>query len=529
MKKGFLLLTFLFALHSAKNTGHAQVFALPSPLNTHLNAETQPSISANGRTMLLRADTGEDKAEEVLISYQEGGRWSRPAPLTAINTGGGKLFNGQHSISHDGNTIVFISNRYGGIGNQDVWFMERNSAGTWMSPENPGKPINSPGVEGDPSLSPDGKKLFFVRFDGKPGPNGQPCGKIFVAEKKGRNLWSEPVALPAPINKGCECNPRMLSDGQTMTFASVRDGGKGGYDQYLARLDEKGKWSTPVPFETVNTENDDLYISIPATGELVYFTAPAKVGTDIVAARIPDHLKPAKVIIRYGKITDENKSKLDARIVLTDLKTNELNVIGTWYDGSYTLFLPHGLKADIAFQANDNGYLWHSSHEDITLEKTIEENKDIQLPKIKPGLTLDLIGMDFSLKPVKLQKSSHHDLNRLTRLIKDNPGRKYVINVAYTDIILDTIPTPDLTEIKYDSIETFIERISEEDSSQIILEKEIIVKTYYHNNRTPKEAEEIYKFLIEKGVPPAKIEVKGIGKSTRKVPGEARITELNIL
>src|SRR5690606_8518271 len=135
--------------------------------------------------------------------------------------------------------------------------------------KNIAKPVNSEGHESDPSISPDGKFLYFVRYSDKKSPTGQPCGKIFVSEKTG-NIWKEAKALPAPVNMGCECNPRILADNETLLFASVRPGGKGGFDQYKTQLQSNGSWSTPVPMAFINTDKDDQYVSVPAMGNFIY-------------------------------------------------------------------------------------------------------------------------------------------------------------------------------------------------------------------------------------------------------------------
>ena len=167
---------------------------LGMPLNSMLESEFYPSISGNGKTMILQSTTGEDGQAELVISYNKGGAWTRPESVPNVKPLNSKTaLNPDYYLSADANTIVFSSPKYGGVGGSDIWFMEKSSAG-WGVSKNPGKPINSAGHEGDPSLSPDGRLLYFVRYNDKKTPGGKPCGKIYVAEKTG-NLWKEPKEL----------------------------------------------------------------------------------------------------------------------------------------------------------------------------------------------------------------------------------------------------------------------------------------------------------------------------------------------
>src|SRR6185437_7815032 len=244
------------------------------PPNGNLSSEYSPSITANGRVMLLEATTGEDDQPEIVISNQKGGTWTMPQAVSGVNTPANKLnYTGAAFLSYDGNSIYFASNRYGGVGVTDIWYMERAGSG-WTAPKNLAKPVNTPGIDGDPCISADGKYLYFVRCTSK-APTGQNCCKIMVAEKVGKDGWKEPKELPAPVNMGCEAAPRIMPDGKTLIFSSIRAKGKGGYDLYESKLKDDGTWTTPVALDFINTAKDDIYITVPASGDLIYYTGPA--------------------------------------------------------------------------------------------------------------------------------------------------------------------------------------------------------------------------------------------------------------
>ncbi len=86
-------------------------------------------------------------------------------------TNAGRLFNvdygvGELHVTSGGNEIYFGSTRAGGQGGGDIWVI-RKVGDEWMEPENV-TAVNTPGHEGQPFISEDGKELWFTRLS--PGP-----------------------------------------------------------------------------------------------------------------------------------------------------------------------------------------------------------------------------------------------------------------------------------------------------------------------------------------------------------------------
>lgn len=65
-------------------------------------------------------------------------------------------------IAPDESYLIFASDRPGGLGNRDLYISYR-VGGAWTDPVNLGAPINSPQWDIYPSVSPDGRYLFFTR------------------------------------------------------------------------------------------------------------------------------------------------------------------------------------------------------------------------------------------------------------------------------------------------------------------------------------------------------------------------------
>jgi hypothetical protein len=95
----------------------------------------------------------------------------------------------------------------------------------------------------EPSLSPDGNDLYFVR--GKPGMGA----RIFTCHRRIGGGWTTPISVAA-VNGGDfdTMGPRVTADGKFLLFSSNRPGGLGGYDIWAApRLesDSGGDWGAP--------------------------------------------------------------------------------------------------------------------------------------------------------------------------------------------------------------------------------------------------------------------------------------------
>ncbi len=100
------------------------------------------------------------------------------------------------SISPDGNTLFFSSNRRGSIGGLDIFYSNRLPNGDWSEPINIGDVINTPYNEEAPFLSNDGNTLYFI----SQGHNSIGGYDIFYSERIGENEWSTPINLGYPIN-----------------------------------------------------------------------------------------------------------------------------------------------------------------------------------------------------------------------------------------------------------------------------------------------------------------------------------------
>jgi outer membrane protein OmpA-like peptidoglycan-associated protein/Tol biopolymer transport system component len=471
---------------------------LGPPINT-TGAEYNPSLSGDGKTMIFTSKVSNMYDPEFVVSYKTATGWSRPEVLPVLNTKIKTIYTGDYTLSHDGNVIVFATSKYGGVGNKDIWMIEKKG-NAWQPAINLAKPLNTEGDEGDPSLSPDNKFLYFVRYNAT-----KTCGKIYVSEKiPGNVMWKEPVALPSTINAGCECNPRILADGKTLLFASKRAGGLGEFDQYVSKFNN-GSWSTPKPMTFLNTAKDDRYIAVSAQGITAFYTVTLdKSGQDLAMSTIPAELQPDKVLYWKGFVKDAaTKQPISARIVITDKKTNKLNTIQANSDGSFNLFLPQGDSYDVAVQSNEKGKVYYSTLFELeALDKYTELDKSIELRAVTPTITIDLTNIRFENTSTKPTAFSTPELTRAVAFLKENATAKAEIGVYTDKVVHDSIQVAELTEVQVDTLG------STTDTLGVVTYD---IKTSYHNDRTPKQAKAIADYLISKGIPVSRISYKGYG------------------
>lgn len=115
----------------------------------------------------------------------------------SVNTGVNEV---NPTLSPDGLSLYFASDRTGGLGAQDIWVSRRDCNDChWQTAVNLGAPINSAAADGGPGLSPDGLLLFF--HSGRPGgPGGNDIYVSRRADPRDDFSWGPPTVLGTDVN-----------------------------------------------------------------------------------------------------------------------------------------------------------------------------------------------------------------------------------------------------------------------------------------------------------------------------------------
>jgi OOP family OmpA-OmpF porin len=157
---------------------------------------------------------------------------------------------GHAALSKGGNHIYFTSDMPNGEGGTDIWYCVKKLDGNWDVPVNCGKIINTKENESFPTLSADGKNLYFSS-NGLPGMGGLDIFKV-----TGKELtWSNPINLKYPLNSTSDDFYYLAHTDTLGYFSSNREGGNGSDDIYAFSYDS-----------SKNVINPDLGIDLTASG-----------------------------------------------------------------------------------------------------------------------------------------------------------------------------------------------------------------------------------------------------------------------
>ncbi len=212
------------------------IFGTPTNLGPTVNtayADACPSISSDGLTLYFSDapwnpnPTGHGNGDIWITTRPTtDDPWGEPVNLGIINT---PLNEGSPCISNDGLELFFSCNWPGGLGNLDLWKIERVSVeDTWSAPKHLGSLINSTYFDAMPCVSADGLYMYFY----SQRPDGLGSGDLWVTKRASTSdPWSIPENLGTNINSSSDDGwPTLSIDGLTLFFNSNRVGGSGGYD-----------------------------------------------------------------------------------------------------------------------------------------------------------------------------------------------------------------------------------------------------------------------------------------------------------
>ncbi len=314
-------------------------------------------------------------------------------------------------ITKDGNTIYFTSNRSGGLGEGDIYYITKNYNNKWEKPINLGPVINTPYDENSVFLSEDEQTLYFS----SKGHNSMGGYDIFKSVKTEDGKWGPPENLGYPINTPAdELYFKILPEGNKAYMASTRDEGIGDYDIFMITFLGPEKPLQPI-----------FDVDLPA----FLITKPEK----ILQPEEMIKLKTLKQTIVKGTISDDFSSEpISAVIEIIDNKTNTIiNTIKASPTGNYMISLPSGKNYGIAVKAEN--YLFHSENFDIPATTEYQEiTKDIKMKKIEVGTKIVLNNIFFDFGKATLRPESKAELDRLTNLMKEMPELKIEIS-GHTD------------------------------------------------------------------------------------------------
>ncbi|MCC6721156.1 MAG: PD40 domain-containing protein [Bacteroidia bacterium] len=422
-----------FAKKAIKNPVKFSPVNLGSGVNSVLS-EYFPTLTADEQTMFFTFMDAR-RQEDFLISKFADGKWQDAINMgQPINTPENE---GASSISADGQYLFYTACQNPlNVGSCDLWFTFVKGD-KWQQPIHMPDNVNTKYKETQPSLSADGKTLYFS--SNRPGGYG---GMDIWKTTFENNLWTNPVNLGNIINTPFddEC-PFIHQDGVTLYFASDGHPGMGNRDLFFSKLNNDGTWQSPVNLGyPINTSGNEEGLIINRSGTTGYFssdkkTNPGHLGkVDIYSFEIPDNIKPGIASYVKGKVYDEEtKQPIQTLIELTDLGSSKIagfcksNIL----TGSFLIVI-QGNK-NYGLNVNAPGYLFFS--ENFSIKENPSSNPyliDVPLKKIKSGKSIQLYNVFFNVNKSELKPESKPELERLLSLLKLNPKIRIEI-VGHTD------------------------------------------------------------------------------------------------
>ena len=215
-------------------------------------------LSGNGDTVFIYIDHIEDYGDLYMSSKDLNGDFQRPKKIEGhINSG---FIEASATLSPDGNTIIFSSNRSGGAGGFDLYMARKLPDNSWGRIQSLGPTINTPFDEDFPTLSSDGKTLYFSS-NGHPGMGG--FDLFFSNWDPITNTWTNPQNLGYPINTPGEDRTISFCHNESAAYVSgYRKNTEGDLDIY--RVTYKERVAEPAIFRVAVEEGEEtLQDSLP--------------------------------------------------------------------------------------------------------------------------------------------------------------------------------------------------------------------------------------------------------------------------
>ncbi len=425
------LRTCEFAQEALKHPVGPEPAPLPAPLNG-FKFQYFPTLTADSRFLLFTGRPRVGSGEDLFVSRRTAdGAFSPPVGIApAINS---SYNEGAGTISGDGKTLVFAScDRPKSIGNCDL-YISRRTGNTWSPPQNLGVAVNSTEWDSQPSLSADGRTLYFTST--RRGGQGQE--DLYVTTLQADGTWAPAQNLGTPVNTpGKDMAPFIHASGTTLYY--VTDGlvGMGGLDVFRSEKTSAGAWGPPRNLGyPLNTFEDEASLFISSDNQRGFYSrtqladeAPAtpggplrERGVQLFGFEVPAEAKARETsTYAQGRVFDATTKKpLQAEVKIYDVDTDALTqfVTSDPETGEYTAVLNDGHR--YAMYAAADKYLLKSLSFDYAGKQQFDPlTLDIYLDPVRSGRSVVLNNLFFDTNEYELEPRSRTELNRLIEFMR---------------------------------------------------------------------------------------------------------------
>ena len=367
-------------------------------------------ISSDGTQLFLLghySTGGPVRTQGIAVSNLAGDSWSRPENISIpyFQNKAGVLTG---HVTANRSVFVFSAETYGSRGVEDIYVSLRTADGKWSEPRNLGDVINSPFQELSPSLSADGKTLYFSS-NGRKGYGSFDIYSSVRLDDTWTN-WSVPVNLGAAYNtEGREMFYRSNELLGFMVYTSTKN--SDGYgDIRIKVLDE--------PFQH-DPKDSVIYVEMP----------PVRQDTVSRVVEVPRPPAEGKNVRVHGRITNARTGEPIAASLFFAGPSNSQNTQATT-DAGFTITIPS--TDDYTVRIESKGYVSTMEKLDIHTYELNDLEMNFKLQPIEVGTTVNLKDVLFEQGKTVMLPQSYPELDLVVSFLKTNPNVKIELS-GHTD------------------------------------------------------------------------------------------------
>ena len=410
---------------------------LQSPLN-EFKLQYFPVLTADGEQILFtkRDGTGNFDKEDIFTAFVDGeGSWTNPKSLAqSINS---QFNEGTCSVTADGKILIYTScDAPDSQGSCDLYIAYKVN-GEWQRPTNMGTKVNSRSWDSQPSLSADGRILFFSS-NRRGGFGGN---DIWYTVRQNDGTWSEAKNLGNVVNTSKdEISPFMFFNNEILFFASDGHQGFGGMDIFLSRV-KNSEFQAPENLGLpINDQLEQVALFITAKKDYAYFTELTKEEEEndrslLYRFKFPEEIYLGEnLTVTEGKVFNAKTGQpVDATLSLVSL-TNDSTLYQFQSDGKtgdFMMLYPENAVSGLYVEKK--GFLPKIYNVERDKIQNVKDLK-VELTPVASGEAFVFENVFFDFDKFDLRAESLTSLKRLQEFLQENPNVNILIS-GHTDNI----------------------------------------------------------------------------------------------
>ncbi|MFO7868310.1 MAG: OmpA family protein [Bacteroidales bacterium] len=316
-----------------------KAWTYPKPLAATINTQYEEgcaSVTSDNKELFYTSCKYEEKKSvpcRIFSSEQKDAEWEKGTRIELADIKKDTYDYAHPSISHDGKTLFFTSNRKGGYGGYDIWYTTRPDVDEpWERIRNAGGVINTPGNEVFPYLRPD-STLFFAS-DGHLGMGGLDIYRV-NSDAKGRDYV---LNMLYPINSSADdYGISFYEDTEEGFLTSNRKGTQGYDDIYHFKLPIRDFMLTgtvknemteePIPYANIRligSDGSSIETSANEDGEYSFELNPQ---TNYVILALHDNFLNSKYKISTYGLQKDKEFKITMYMTKIDIPVEIPNIL----------------------------------------------------------------------------------------------------------------------------------------------------------------------------------------------------------